>query len=121
MKKLSSLITCLQGLSSSSPAQHRSQLLKQIEALQVTSKKQKEHFMEFLQVSEEYANKYLLEIDIVIQQQGSFLDKLEVRLEAARNLCGEAVDLQTLYESGTVAAMENFRATGKAASCRLQR
>jgi len=78
--------------------------------LRATSKKQKERFKEFLQLSEEYAHKYLIDISAEIEQQSSFLEKLEGRLEAATKLHGEAVDLQMFYESGTVAAMENFRA-----------
>jgi DNA repair exonuclease SbcCD ATPase subunit len=120
MNKLSSLIDRLQELASSAPAEQRAPLLRQVVALRSTSKKQHEHFMEFLQLSEEYANKYLLDISAEIQQQSSFLDKLERRLEAAKKLRGEAVDLQMFYQSGTVAIMENLRATGKAASCRLQ-
>ena len=75
--------------------------------------------MEFLTLSDEYANKYLLDISDEIQRQSSFLNKLEERLEAAKKLRKEAVDLQMFYESETVATMKKFRATGKAASCRL--
>ena len=121
MNKLSSLIDRLQELASSAPVEHRSQLLRQALALRATSKKQQEHFMEFLQLSEEYANRYLLDISAEIEQQSSFLDKLKERLEAAEKLRGDAVDLKKLYESGTVTTMENLRATGKAASCRLQK
>jgi hypothetical protein len=121
MNKLSSLIDRLQELASSAPPEHRFQLSNQVVALRATPKKQKEHFMEFLQLSEEYANKYLLDVSAEIQQQSSFLDRLKERLEAAEKLRGEAVDLQKLYESGTVAAMKNFRATGMAVSCRLQK
>jgi hypothetical protein len=121
MKKLSSLIDRLQELASSAPTEHQSQLFGQVEALRVTSKKQQEQFMDFLRLSEEYANEYLLDIDAYIQQQSSFLAKLERRLEAAKKLRGEAAELQRLYESGTVATMENLRATGKATSCRIQR
>ena len=121
MNKLSSLIDRLQELASSAPAERRTQLLRQVVELRVTSKKQQEHFMEFLQLSEEYANRYLLDISAEIQQQSSFLEKLEERLEAARKLRGEAVGLQLLYESETVATMRNLRATGKVVSCRPQR
>ena len=113
MNRLSGLIDRLEELASSAPAEHRSQLLRQVVTLRATSKKQQEHFTEFLQLSEEYANKYLLDISAEIQQQSSFLDKLEGRLEAAKKLRGEAVDLLTLYESGTVSTTENLRATGK--------
>ena len=115
MDKLSSLIDRLQELASSAPPEHRSQLLDQVVGLRATSKKQKEQFKEFLQLSKEYANKYLLDISVQIEQQSSFLEKLEGRLEAATKLRGEAIDLQMFYESGTIATMENFRATGKAA------
>ena len=114
MNKLSSLIRCLQGLASSAPAEHQSQLLNQVVALHMTSRKQQEHFMEFLQLSEEYADKYLLNISAEIQQQSTFLDNLEECLEAAKKLCREAVDLKMLYESRTVVIMECLHVTGKA-------
>jgi len=75
--------------------------------------------MELLQLSEGNVNRYLLNIDTEIQQQSEFLDKLEGRLEAAKRLRGEALELQRLYESGTAATMTDLRATGKIASCRL--
>jgi hypothetical protein len=120
MKKLSSLIDRLQELASSAPTEHQSHLLRQVKALRATSKRQQEQFMDFLQLSEEYADEYLLDIDAYIQQQGSFLAKLEGRLETAKTLRGEAAELQMLYESGTVATMKNL-ATGKETSCQLQR
>lgn len=49
------------------------------------------------------------------------LDNLEGRLEAAKKLHGEFVDLQMLYESGTVATIKDLRMTGKEAPCYLQR
>jgi hypothetical protein len=119
MNKLSSLIDRLHELASAAPAEHRSQLLKRVVTLRATSKEQKERFMEFLQLSEEYANKYLLDISAEIQQQSTVLDNLEERLEAARKLHGEAVDLHMFYESGTVATMKDLRATGKAVPCCL--
>ncbi len=119
MKKFSNLIDRLRELASSAPTEHQSQLLRQVNALSATSNKQQEQFMDFLQLSEEYANEYLLDIDAYIQQQSSFLAKLERRWEAAKKLRGEAAELQMLYESGTVATMKNLRATGKATSrCR---
>jgi hypothetical protein len=119
MNKLSGLISRLQELASAAPEEHRSRLLGQVVALRAMSKKQKERFIEFLQLSEEYANGYLLDISDEIKRQSSFLEKLEGRLEAAKKLRGEAIDLKRLYESGTVAIMKDLRATGKTASHRL--
>ena len=120
MNKLSSLVDHLQELASSAPAEHRSRLLNQIVVLRTTLKRQKEHLMELLELSEEYAHRYLLDISAEIQQQSSFLDKLIERLEAAKKLRGEAAELKTLYESGTVAIMKELRVKGKATFCRLQ-
>ncbi|KAF8461764.1 hypothetical protein DFH94DRAFT_71123 [Russula ochroleuca] len=111
MNKLSSLIDRLEELSSFGPTEHRSQLSNQVMALRATSKKQQDHFMEFLQLSEEYANRYLLDISAEIKQQSSFLEKLEGRLECAKKLREDAIELQMLYESGTVATMQDLRAT----------
>ena len=77
-------------------------------------KMQQERCIEFLQLNEDYANKYLRDIDTDIRQQRTFLDNLEERLEAAKKLHEDAVDLQKLYESGTVASMNDLRTTGKA-------
>ena len=118
MKKLSSLIDRLQELASSAPTEHQSLLLRQVKALRATSRKQQEQFIDFLQLSEEYANEYLFDIDAYLQQQSFFLAKLEKRLEAAKKLRGDAAELQMLYESGTVATMKDLRATGKSTSCR---
>ena len=121
MNKLSSLTDRLQELASSAPPEHQCQLVKHVLALRATSQKQKEHFMEFLELSEGYANKYLLDISSEIQQQSSFLDKLKERLEVAERLRGDAIDLQKLYESRTVTVMKNFRMTGKPVLCRLRK
>jgi hypothetical protein len=121
INKLDSLIKHLQKLASSAPTDHRSQLLNKVAVLRATFKKQQERCIEFLQLSEDYANKYLLDIDAEIRQQSTLLDNLEERLEAAKKLHGDAVDLQMLYESGTVASMNDLRTTGKAVPRYLQR
>ena len=59
--------------------------------------------------------------DLGVFQKQSIMDNREERLEVTKKLHGEAVDLQTFYESGTVAAMRNLRATGKAVTCCLQK
>ena len=54
------------------------------------------------------------EADLDFFQKQSIMDNLEERLDAAKKLHGEAADLKMFYESETVAAMEELRATGKA-------
>jgi hypothetical protein len=116
MNKLDNLINRLQKLASSAPPEHRSQLSNKVVALHTTFKRQQERFIAFLQLSEEYADKYLQDISTEIQQQRTVLDNLEERLEAANKSHGDAVDLQMFYESRTVANMNDLRATGKATS-----
>jgi len=87
--------------------------LNKVAALRAMFKKQQERCVEFLQLSDDYANKYLLDIDAEVQQQSSVLDNLGERLDAAKKLHGKAVDLQKFYESGTVASMNDLRAAGR--------
>ncbi len=110
MNKLSRF---LEELASSGPVEHRAQLSKQVDALRATVKKQREYCTKLLQLSEEYASVYLLDISDEIQRQRDFLDILERRLETAKRLLGEVSDLRRSYESGTVHTMKGVRATGK--------
>lgn len=111
--KLFGLIDRLQELASSALEQHKSQLITQVLALRSMSEKKQGHFMRLLQLSEEFANKYLLDISAGIQQRSVLLDRLEKRLEDAEKLRGEAVDLQMLHESGIIATIQDIRGTGK--------
>jgi hypothetical protein len=119
--KLDGNINRLQELAFSAPPEHQSQLLNKVAALRAMFERQQERFIEFLQLSEKYADEYLLDIAAEIQQQSTILNNLEKRLEAAKQLHGEAVDLKMFYEAGTVAAMKDLRATGKAVPRCLQR
>jgi hypothetical protein len=89
-----------------------SKILDKLAASNAMFKTQQGRFAEFVQLSEEYANKNLLDISAEIQQQATVRDNLEKRLEAAKRLHGDAIDLQTFYESGTVANMKDLR-TGR--------
>lgn len=119
--KLSRLIDRLYELASFTRAEYRSQLMNQVVALRAMSKKHEERFKEFLQLSKEYANKYLLDISAEIQQERLFLDNLEGRVEAAKKFHVEVVDLKMRYDEGPVAAMNSLRATSKAVFCFLQK
>ncbi|KAI9457136.1 hypothetical protein F5148DRAFT_1223008 [Russula earlei] len=107
MNKLSDLIDRLEELASAAHSDHKPQLQGQVAKLRATFKRQQERCVEFLRLSEEYANQYLLDISDEIQQQSSFLDMLEKRLDMAKTLRGQAVHLQKSYESGTVNVMKN--------------
>ena len=115
MNKLSDLIGRLQELTSAAPVAHRPRLHRQVATLRASFKRQQEHCIEFLRLTEEYATRYLLDISAEIQQQSSFLDMLKKRLDMARALYDQAVDLRKSYESGTANAMKNARDTGEAA------
>jgi hypothetical protein len=84
--KLSNLIDRLQELASAASSDYRSQLHRQIAALRTTLNKQQERYIEFLRLTEEYANRYLLDLSAEIRQQSSFLDMVEKRLDMAKTL-----------------------------------
>lgn len=113
MNNLDIFINRLQRLASSASAEYRSPLLSKVSPLRATFKRQQERFIEFLQLSEEHANKYLHNISAEIQQQKTVLNHLEECLEAAEKLHGEAIDLKMFYESGMAANMKHLRVTGK--------
>ncbi len=115
--RLSGLVDHLQDLVSTVSPEHRSRL--SIQTLRARLNTQREHCTEILRLSEGNTNRYLLDIDAEIQHQSSFLDQLERRLEAAKKLREEAVDLQRLYESRTATTMRDLRVTGKTASCHI--
>ena len=114
MNKLSDLIDRLHELTSAAPIALKPRLHRQVATLRASFERQRERCAEFLRLTEEYANRYLLDISAEIQQQSSFLDMLGKRLDMARALYDQAVDLRKSYESGTANAMKNARDTGKA-------
>ena len=115
MNKLSDLVDRLQELASVAHTDHRPRLHRQVATLRASFKRQQERCIEFLRLTEEYANRYLLDISAEIQQQSSFLDMLKKRLDMARTLYDQAIDLRKSYESGTANAMKNARDIGEAA------
>jgi hypothetical protein len=112
MDKLSHLIDRLQELSSATPLDLRRQLYRQVASLRTAFKTQQQRYFEFLRLTEEYANRYLLDISTEIEQQSSFLDKLEKRLDMAKSLYYQADDLRKSYELGTKNVMKSVRETG---------
>jgi hypothetical protein len=117
LNKLSGRLDRLEELASFAHADYRTQLSRHVAALRARFKKQKERCIGFLKLSEEHADKYLLDISAEIRQQSSFLDMLEKRLDMAKTLHRQVVDLQKSYESGIVANTKDVRATGKASPC----
>lgn len=115
MNKLSDLIDRLHQLASVAPSDCKPQLDGLVATLRTTFKRQQERCLEFLQLSEEYANRYLLDISAEIRQQSWFLDMLEKRLDMANKLHAQAVDLRKSYESRAADAMKKVRETGKSA------
>ena len=114
MDKLSHLIDHLHELASATPSDLRQQLYRQVDSLRTAFKRQQQRYFEFLQLTEEYANRYLLDISTEIELQSSFLDKLEKRLDMAKTLYYQADDLRRSYESGTMNVMKSIRETGEA-------
>ena len=114
MEKLSRLIDRLEELASATPSDVRRQLYRQVDSLRMAFKRQQQRYFEFLRLTEDYANRYLLDISTEIDLQRDFLDKLEKRLDMAKTLYHQADDLRKSYETGTMNAMKIVRETGEA-------
>jgi len=112
--KLSHLIDHLQELASATRLDHRRQLYKQVATLRTAFSRQQRRYFEFLRLTEEYANQYLLDVSAEIEQQSSVLDVLEKRVDRAKTLYCQAVDLRRSYKSGTMDAMKSVREEGEA-------
>ena len=115
MDKLSSLIDRLQELASATRLDRKRELYRQVAALRTAFETQQKRYFGFLRLTEEYANRYLLDISAEIEQQSSFLDMLANRLDMANTLYSQAINLRKSYESGTVDAMKSVRETGEVA------
>ena len=77
MDKLSHLIDRLQELASDTPLDLRCQLYNQVALLRTAFKRQQDRYFEFLRLTEDYANQYLLDISTEIELQSSFLEARE--------------------------------------------
>jgi hypothetical protein len=109
---LSVLIGRLSELAVSAPQENRTQFNRQVAALRAGFKKQQERCVAYLQLTEEYAERFLSDISNEIQQQSSLLDALEKRLDMAKALREEAVQLRKSYEVGTLDCIKKVRHTG---------
>ncbi|KAI0248448.1 hypothetical protein BJV78DRAFT_1235937 [Lactifluus subvellereus] len=111
MNTHSSLIDQLHELATAAPQEHQPRLKRQVIALRTALKRQQERYIAFLQLTEEYADKFLSDITEEIQQQSSFLTALERRLAMAKNLREQVVHLQKSYEDGTLDCIKKVRRT----------
>jgi hypothetical protein len=112
MNALSTLINRLSELAATAPHEYRPQLKRQVAVLRAGFKKQQGRCVSFLQLTEEYADRFLSDISEEIQQQSSFLDALEKRLDMANTLREEVVQLRKSYEDGTLECIKKVRRTG---------
>ncbi|KAI0287092.1 hypothetical protein BC826DRAFT_1108726 [Russula brevipes] len=108
---LSALINRLSDLADTAPQETRPQLHRQVAVLRAGFKKQQERCITFLQLTGEYADRFLSDISEEIQQQSSFLEALERRLDMAKSLRKQAVDLRKSYEVGTLDCIKEVRHT----------
>ena len=116
MDRLSALIDRLSELAATAAQEHRQQLIRQVADLRKDFMKQQERYVTFLRLTKTYSDRFLADISEEIQQQSSFLDALERRLDMAKNLREQAVHLRKSHEVGTLKSIMKVRHTG-AYSC----
>ncbi|KAI0261150.1 hypothetical protein BC834DRAFT_491052 [Gloeopeniophorella convolvens] len=111
MTRLSGVIGLLEKLASSAPPDRQPGINRQVNVLWSSLKKQQERYIEFLQLSRDYANKFLLDMSSTIIGQEEFLDTLEKRLDMAKELHTQAVVLQDSYRSEIAGPVEDILKT----------
>jgi hypothetical protein len=112
MDKLSALIDRLSEIATTAPQEHHSQLIHQVDALRIDFNKQRNRYAAFLRLAKKYADRFLSDISEEIQQQSCLLDALEKKLDMAKSLRQEVVQLYKSYEVGTLDSIKKVRRTG---------
>ena len=114
MRKLSALIDDAEAIAASRAwySHVKSEMDLQVSELREKLEKQRERFTALLRVTKEYADIVLSDVSEEIQQQSSLIDSLERRLDMAKTLREEAVQLRKSYEAGTLDPIKKFRRTG---------
>jgi len=114
MSRLSALIDDSEAIAASAPWHWdvKLEMNRQVSALRENLEKQREHFTVLLRLTKEYADMVLLDISEEIQQQSSLLDSLERRLDRAKTLREEVVQLRKSYDVGTLDPIKKLRRTG---------
>jgi hypothetical protein len=116
MSKLSALIDDAEALIASESARcylHiKIEMDRQVSELRENLEKQRERFTALLRLTKDYADLVLLDVSEEIQQQSSLLDSLERRLDMAKTLREEVVQLRKSYDVGTLDPIRKLRCTG---------
>jgi hypothetical protein len=116
MSKLSALIDDAEALIASESARcylHiKIEMDRQVSELRENLEKQRERFTALLRLTKDYADLVLLDVSEEIQQQSSLLDSLERRLDMAKTLREEVVQLRKSYDVGTLDPIRKLRRTG---------
>ncbi|KAI0062419.1 hypothetical protein BV25DRAFT_1915964 [Artomyces pyxidatus] len=109
MSRLCDLVEQIQELANSAPPGTRRAILDKVAVLRAAYKKQQERCIDFLQLTQDYADRYLKDIAGEIQSQGAMLRVLEQRLKAAKGLRTDVVDLQRAFKIGTFKGLKSVR------------
>ncbi|KAI0039563.1 hypothetical protein FA95DRAFT_1577526, partial [Auriscalpium vulgare] len=109
MERLLQLVDHLQVIAHNAPSGSRSRLLTEVAALRAAHKREQERFSAFLQLTQEYADRYLRDIADEVQSQRSLLDMLEARLSMAKQLRTEAVELQKAFDDGSFKGFQKVK------------
>ncbi|KAI0043701.1 hypothetical protein FA95DRAFT_1609149 [Auriscalpium vulgare] len=108
MQRLAALVERLHAVALAGPQQQQRALLQQVAVLRAMLKKQQARCIAFLQLAQEYADRYLRDISADIQAQHALLGVLERRLGAARELHAEVAALRRSFDDGTCGGLKDI-------------
>ncbi|KAI0055526.1 hypothetical protein BV25DRAFT_1833094 [Artomyces pyxidatus] len=109
MARLATLADEVQALGRSAPAAHRQAILGRAAALRDAHKQQQARCIEFLQLTQKYADRYLDDVSDDVHSQEALLHSLERRLNEAKALHSEVGGLRSEFEKGTCARVKSVR------------
>jgi hypothetical protein len=122
-EKMETLIRKLNELETAASRGHQPQLGGQVKALRTAIKGQQDRCITFLQLTEEYSEKFLTDVEGEIQQQAKqkeFLDALNNLLDDARELRKTVHQLRKSYEVGMgLITVQNIQKTCTCPTYRL--
>ncbi|KAI0038183.1 hypothetical protein FA95DRAFT_1284236 [Auriscalpium vulgare] len=114
MKRLSTAISHVEELAGTAPAEHQPYLQAQIVELHDALQRHQDRYEEFVKLSQEYAEQYLRDLSDEIRSQSAWLVLLERRLELAKTLRTNALDLKSSFEMGVCKELKGVRAAVRA-------
>ncbi|KAI0049157.1 hypothetical protein FA95DRAFT_951366 [Auriscalpium vulgare] len=113
MRRLSGMIDAFQDISLAAPVNQQPGLTQKVAEMRADLRMQRERHDAFLQLTREYADRYLEDIKDEVHSQRALLDMLEHRLDAAKQLRTDVVEMQRSFAKGAREGFQEVKACAR--------